>query len=135
KCPNDKSGFFGNRATTPLTSIAQSYDYDSRISVNSGQNQSPTSHQLPPLIQITLVAIDEISANRLHSFEDQESEPHLVPDILFKDPFQYENDLNKLEEILKASPGNLAQNKIPCQYQVFTVDVVLRSSRWKQENS
>lgn len=94
--------------------LATNYEYDSRAA-GSGATQSATQNQLPPLVEIVLVAVDERSARRL---EDE----HLqVPSLFTQDSQKLDADLANLENFLN-------QNRLV--YRVFRTTVALHNSKW-----
>lgn len=102
------------------------YSYDSRTGA-SGATQSATANQQPPLVQVTLVAIDEAWASRL---PDSASPPADVTDCLnglFGTPTidAYGTDLRTLE-------ARLSEKSIP--YRVLTSMVTLRETKWNKSN-
>jgi uncharacterized protein (TIGR02599 family) len=106
-------------AGTPITNDNM-YTYDSRAS-GSGTEQANTQHQLPPLVEIVLVTIDEASASRL---ENGSAAPDFGVGILFQDSSSIESmeaDLQTLEITLK----NLKVN-----YRIFRTTVTLEASKW-----
>lgn len=114
--------------------IAPSYRYNSLDTDNSTTTVDPvqlqsdgtakqgTQHLLPPLVQVTLVALDEPSAQR---FSEQHSNQPV--DILgeanapFTDAALYEKDLARLKDYLTGERLN---------YRVFTATVTMRNARW-----
>jgi uncharacterized protein (TIGR02599 family) len=100
-----------------LTAIAPNYSYDSMNSTNA-----VTFNQMPPLVKVTMVAIDEPSAKRLTNFSDAD-----MPDLMslsgstFNTATEYENDLAGLEDYLNAQR---------IQYRVFTTTVAIRTAKW-----
>ena len=109
-------------------SLAPNYSYDS-----TATNSDPalnSKNQLPPLVEITLVAVDERSFGR---FQGSLTSPKdLGLDSLFttvgdlKNPNNpgYAADLKRLKE-------TLTQNKI--EFRVFTVTVPVKAARWSKE--
>lgn len=96
------------------------YDYDTRVHF-SGTVQPDTSHQLPPVIQITLIAIDEAAANRMDS---DSAIPAVLSTALtgkFQMPANYDTDLRGVED-------RLNEQRIP--YRVFSSAVPIRESKW-----
>lgn len=94
-----------------------------KISVSgTGKATQGTQHQLPPLVQVTMVAVDEQSAQR---WEDKLGNQPV--DILsesgasFKGAGSYNSDLAKLKDYLAAEKLN---------YRVFTSTVALRNAKW-----
>jgi len=103
--------------------IAPNYHYDSR-SAGPIPGRS-LQHLLPPLVQITLVAIDEPSALRLAA-QNGAAAPTLVygtsaGTTIFSDPANYEDDLENLQNYLSAQSIN---------FRVFSTTVALRSAKW-----
>lgn len=101
------------------TALAPEYHYDSNPATDlASTNYDPDrSHLLPPLIQVTLVAIDRVSAERL---KPSDAAGLYSPD-LFKNASGYATDLQKLENALKGSGGKPKLN-----YRVFTTTVATR---------
>lgn len=99
------------------TSIAPNYAYDS-----TDATKPTTLNQLPPLIQVTMVAIDEPSAKRLTNYTSAS-----MPDLLqragatFTSASNYEADLEDLKTYL---------NSERVQYRVFTTTVSIRTAKW-----
>lgn len=106
------------------TSIAPDYAYDTRTAESwSGSRQPVQTNQLPPTVQVTMVAIDEGSAARLQSGG---TPPGVITTALagrFQKASQYEQDLADLESAL-------TDNRIT--YRVFTSTVTLTESQWSQ---
>ena len=95
------------------------FDYDSRD--NPGSTPPPTLNQLPPVVRVTLVMIDEESAARLAA-EYGDQPPPLLPDAeWFKEVDAFETDLGRWEEKLKT---------LKVRYQVLSADVHLRGAKW-----
>lgn len=101
--------------------IAPAYSYNSRNIVGAtGTNLQGFQHLLPPVVRVTLVAIDESSASRLAEGASG-SMPDLLAEGAFKDCNNYQKDLEELESKLVAEKVN---------YRVFSAAVPLRSSKW-----
>jgi uncharacterized protein (TIGR02599 family) len=104
------------------SNLTTTYRYDSRA--NATANPQPiTANQQPPLVQVTLVAIDENTADRL---DDSSTPPAKITAALTglfaqSDAATYADDLAKLET-------RLSQTGIP--YRVFNSLVPLRESQW-----
>ncbi len=101
--------------------LSTDYIYDSAHSY-SGE-QPVTSNQLPPVMQVTMVAIDETAAKRL---EKDSAQPSAITSALsgkFQNPASYDADLQALETALNnANP--------PISYRVFSSAVPIRESKW-----
>jgi uncharacterized protein (TIGR02599 family) len=112
------------RPQDPGTSAAgapnNAYAYNSTL--NAMNNPQPvTANQLPPVVQVTIVAIDESSAKRL---ENEDSPPTAITDALgnrFTDPASYQTDLDALTGSLNLKGIN---------YRVFSSAVPIRESKW-----
>ena len=96
--------------------IAPLYRYDSRNTANPD-----TLHALPPLLKITLVAIDEEAAIRLESRTDGGSPPRLLEPQWFKEAKNYEKDLEALKQSLTDRLLN---------HRVFSTTIAIRSAKW-----
>ncbi len=104
-------------------SLAPTYRYDSTgvgMSTLSDPNLNPKS-QLPPIIQVTMVAVDEASYVRFQSQQTGTAMPALYASTLFTDATQYSADLATLQKNLRALRLN---------YQVFTSDVSIKGAKW-----
>jgi len=127
---------------------ANSYQYDSAYGSNPPANgaqatytgtssilQWQTGNQLPPLVKVVMVAIDETSGTRLAAKYPNASSIS-PPDLgnlftsspaLFQKPGQLfttggvEGDLEKLEDTL---------NSLKLNYYVFQSDVIIRGAKW-----
>jgi uncharacterized protein (TIGR02599 family) len=98
-------------------SLAPAYSYDSRDSSNA-----VTFNQLPPRLLLALVAIDELSAERLAA-QNGASPPQLVPATLFQQgtPAQLASDLGTLDAALTAQ-------KIG--HRIYRREIELPSGAW-----
>jgi uncharacterized protein (TIGR02599 family) len=120
-----------DRDTPSSLELAPSYQYDSwRILRGDAGEADPKTgardNLLPPIVQIVMIALDADSAGRL---PNELAEPPKWTEGLFEkveDERDLQEDLEKLEEVLKADPARL-------NYRVFTTDVVLRGSKWSGE--
>lgn len=105
---------------------ATNYNWDSLTAWSSG-GQPAQMHQLPPLVNVTMVAVEEASVNRLvastvTSASDASSAMGITDfSTLFTDEALYDADLLRLETALSGK-------NIP--YRTFTTTVPLRGSRW-----
>jgi len=122
------------------------YNYDSAYSPGpdtlTSNPQWPTANQLPPLVKVIMVAIDEPSAIKLEAANPgftASTPPNLIPSTMFQFPTSLytvggtEGDLDKLQDILNASNtggNNPPINKIKLNYYIFQTDVVLRGAKW-----
>jgi len=111
----------GDPTTAPLTS---DFRYDSRA--NATANPQPlTAHQLPPVVEVVMVAMDEESAERLTSGSRPPDAVRnaLQGRFLSSAPDRIEADLVELEKALSAEG---------IRYRVFRTAVPLRESKWSE---
>ena len=102
--------------------LAPEYEYDSRRYQKKKNAKDPTKHQLPPLIEVTMVAMDERSALRLEqTYGALPSD--LVPPKLFQEVSDYDEDLKELKEKLDTF-------RPPITYRVFHETVGIRASKF-----
>jgi len=104
---------------------ATNYNWDS-LAAWTATNQPAQMHQLPPLVNVTMVAVEEAAVNRLAGTINNASDASSAMGItnfstLFTDDAQYDADLLRLETALSGK-------NIP--YRTFTTTVPLRGSRW-----
>ena len=118
-------------ATPPYdaTSLAPAYLYDSSntgaaagASGTAGGDLNSKS-QLPPLVQITMVAVDEPSFKRYQTSTTRPSPDPLFANSPFTQAAQYSADLQALQTVLTT-------NKLT--YRVFTTDVSIKSAKWSR---
>ena len=95
-------------------SLTTDYTYDTAGSVAN------IRHQLPPYIEVTLIAIDEVSARRL---ENGAAAPDFGLTGLFQSVSNYESDLNTLRTTLAAKNIN---------YRIFTANVSIQGAKWSR---
>lgn len=103
--------------------IAPNYSYNSN---DQNANFALFVQQAPPLVKVTMVAIDETSAVRLEDENSGASMPNLVPGGLFKSTQQYDQDIQKLKD-------ELNNRNPPINFKIFSTMVAIRSSKWSTE--
>jgi uncharacterized protein (TIGR02599 family) len=110
----------GGAAADPLA-IAPEYWYDS-LQAPSGSTQG-FQHQLPPLVRVVLVAIDEASAQRLEAQNGGTGMPDLLSDsgASFTNARSMEGDLQDFTNYLVERNVN---------FRVFSATVPILSSKW-----
>ena len=104
-------------------SLAPNYLYDSTgtgMTTLSDANLNPKS-QLPPIVQVTMVAVDETSYSRYQSKQATTSMPPLYDATLFTNASNYDTDLQKLQISLQTNNLN---------YCLFTTDVAIKGAKW-----
>ena len=102
------------------TSLSPSYLYDSTVKRATAAINS--KNQLPPVVQMTMVAIDETSANRMTAADNTALQTKLGG--LFTDASQYAADLTTLEQYLVDKRIN---------YRIFTTNVSIKGAKWSRE--
>lgn len=119
--------------------LAPDYAFDS-WRVITGQEEKDTileadldnrtrDNLLPPTVQVTMVAIDEPSAQRMNLTLDEDKPKWL--DGLFNDAISEKvvlEDLAKFEKAIRDDPQHRNVN-----YRIFTTDVVIRGSKWSRD--
>jgi len=104
------------------TKLSPDYVYDSSPHTTTGK-QDYSENQLPPVVQITLVAIDEVSANRIANGSTPPAFDSTLAS-LFQDASQYDADMKTLQDSL---------TKAKINFRVFTTNVGIRGARWSKE--
>lgn len=115
--PRDSLLSGGGTRNDTTSEIAPSYYYDSN---NDSSAFSKFRQQVPPLVRVTMVAIDEASAQRLAD-ENQSSMPEVIPSNLFRNTSRYDADVAELTTFLD-------EKKI--KHKIFSSMVMLRNSKW-----
>ena len=109
--------------------IAPDFHYDTRrFQWEGGVRGQQSRHILPPILDITFVAVDENSFIQFAAREkirSAEDDPVLVNESYFRESQQFNKDLQNLEQ-------DLQRRKL--DYRVFTTSVRLRESRWQENN-
>ncbi len=100
-------------------SLASNYKYDSRDFQAGGAGSDRTKHVLPPLVDVTMVAIDEASAVRYEQVNG--SLDGLVPSGLFSSASAYDSDIARLR---------VALTDARVDFRIFEETVVIRASKW-----
>ena len=118
---NDEAAL--NLSSIPLgTALAPSYSYDStqkgQATVNAYLN---SLHQLPPVIEVTMVAIDEASALKMGNTTTAPNTALGLTSSLFTQAKNLNADLASLENSLAAGHVN---------FRVFQTEVAIRGSKW-----
>ncbi|MBB5033324.1 Verru_Chthon cassette protein C [Prosthecobacter vanneervenii] len=119
-------------ASSDVYQIAPDYTYDSSQlgPAVSGTAPQGTQHLLPPLLKVTMIALDERSGEYLASTTNTAQLTQLMTDVggLFKSASRYTQDLEGTPE----TPGALRQMLLAAKlnYRVFTTTIALRQARW-----
>ena len=109
------------------TQLTTNYAYNSSPSGSLSTSQPKNENQLPPLVTVTLVAIDEKSAVRLE--QAYSGAPPVWESSWFTNVTQYDSDIQKVKNRLSGADGVIT---VPIEYRIFTADVPLRASRWSR---
>jgi uncharacterized protein (TIGR02599 family) len=114
-------------------SLAPDYNYDSTAS-NSNPAIDPRN-QLPPVVQVTMVAVDESSYNRFQILQSGASMPtSLGQQSLFQTVGDTLNPGNPgFAQDLQTFENNLQKFKI--NYRVFTSNVDLKAAKWSRDEA
>ena len=107
-----------NATQSPL---APNYSYDS-TATNANAQLNP-KNQLPPVVQITMVAVDEKSANKLGLSGTGQSNIFNTS-TLFTNTQNFAADLASLETTLVNTH---------VRYRIFTTNVHIRAAKWSRE--
>jgi len=106
------------------SSLAPDYVYDSsRTNSRSSDPVLNPHHQLPPVLQVTLIAVDEASALK---FPAALSSLSNAMSGLFSDSRAYSNDLSALESYLSTRG---------ISYRVFSTEVPIRGAKWSMSQT
>ena len=100
--------------------LAPAFGYDSRNATNK-----LTLHQLPACLQVALVAIDEVSAEKLAA-QNGSNPPSLVSGSLFQQAAQLSTDLATLDATLTAAKVG---------HRIFQREFILPSAAWSNTAS
>lgn len=112
-----------NGVSLKTTSIAPSYSYDSRVLPGGsvGEHQG-SQHQLPPIVKIAMIALDDASMERIvNGAEGGTPNPFRDADAPFVNADNYSRDLESLKNYMTEQKYN---------YRVFESTVVMPASRW-----
>ena len=123
----------GNSDTSPL---APDYRYDSTSPGPKGPGGKPDNalnwkNQLPPIVQVTMVAIDEKSADRLALDDSKWDLPGVS--AKFTSTANFTSDLS-----LDSANVNSLEKKLialKAQYRIFTTKVPIRGAKWSREQT
>jgi uncharacterized protein (TIGR02599 family) len=115
---------------TTAVEIAPDYHFDSRRFQWGGKGDiaTRTKHQLPPVIDVTFVAVDEVSFNGFCMREGIKSADD-DPEFLDKDMFKKQQDFQK---DLKTLKDKLVSKKL--DYRIFNTSLRIRESKWTDKD-
>jgi len=140
--PQDEQAYKGSLtvANADYSPLAPKYSYDtSPVTTSNAQTSdnrlNPVS-QLPPLVQVTMVALDETSASLMTS--KQLTGLAALLGSAFQDTSQYSTDLlNQSAGSNTTNSGSLEtyliQNHL--NYRIFNTNVMIRGAKWSRTQS
>ncbi|RYD73174.1 MAG: Verru_Chthon cassette protein C [Verrucomicrobiaceae bacterium] len=104
--------------------LAPGYTYDS--TVTGSDPETNPKNQLPPLVQVTVVALDEPSAARI-------AQDDVVPDLGLKELFKANGpgSAARFEEDLDFLKKGLSERRL--SFRVFTTNVSIRGAKWSRD--
>ena len=113
---------------------APDYSYDSRAArtFGTGTSKGNTLHQLPPLIEVIMVGLDESSAQRLAAVSN--APPDLGLANLFKNidaSKTLDDKTGQLETDLTALGAKLTS--LHLSFRIFRTDVSIRGAKWSSD--
>lgn len=113
-------------------SIAPQYEFDSVLVTSPGASTSGspqgTQHQMPPLLRVTMVALDQRGGETLSSNVSLRQEVLDGVSNLFTSAADYDSDLEGTPD----EPGKLKKLLLgkKLDYRVFTTTIALKQARW-----
>lgn len=126
-------------ASTDLDSspLAPAYEYDSSPLGGSNKGDSRHKdgrlnpvHQLPPMLQVTMVAVDDMGSDKLGYAADNLDPLHLENKFKTSNEFSKDMLLVGGEDSVE---GQLVARRI--NYRIFTTNVVIRGAKWSREQT
>ncbi|MCB1062209.1 MAG: Verru_Chthon cassette protein C [Verrucomicrobiae bacterium] len=115
--PRDTLEEAGENKRDTYSRIARDYLFDSNEHTDPNFRQ-----QIPPLVRVTMVVIDDPAAIRLEAQESGSGQmPDLVSSSLFRETSRFDEDVETLKEDLSEKSIN---------HKVFSTMVALRGSKW-----
>jgi len=103
------------------SSLTSNYEYDSSVAWSGNPPQPTNMNQMPPMVRIVLIAVDERSMLRLQGTAT--SQPNLGFDYanVFQSTANLDQDIATVEAALTSKNLN---------YRVFQTDVAIRGAKW-----
>lgn len=123
------------------TALAPNYFYHSGVpgaASTTGSAQAKgllnSKHQLPPVLQVTMVAIDELSARRIKLASPSDDRFGVLRSTFLTDAAKYQSDLLYDPANPSAGADSLEKRLIDAQanYRIFTSNVYLRGAKWSR---
>lgn len=110
-----------SKADTPA--LSPDYNYDSRTTNTS---QLIMRHQLPPLVQVTMVVLDETSAIQLSQRNGQNAPALIATNAFTSASGVTDSDNPELDQLLQTL------NSQRLAYRVFSTNVLIRGAKWSE---
>jgi len=110
---------------TPTSSLTTTYEYDSRVASSpwTSGSQPVQMNQLPPLLRVVLIAVDEPSMLQIQGSSTAQPSLGFNYANVFQNPANLKTDITTVTSALAAKHVN---------YHVFQTDVPIRSANWSQ---
>ena len=103
------------------TALSTDFGYNTRMAWSSGA-QPTNHHQLPPVVQVIMVVLDESSARRIENGSTEPTaELGFDPASVFTSPANLETDLDTISSNLSAKRLN---------YRIFRSEIPIRAAKW-----
>ena len=111
-----------DRESTNPGILAPNFGYDSEITWPSTSATQPTNmHQLPPVVRVVMVALDDTSALRIQSATPPTTALGYDPATIFNNAVGLETSLSNIATSLTAKKLN---------YRIFRADIPIRAAKW-----
>ncbi len=127
----DRASLTRSNSVTNGAELAEDYLYDSTVS-NSNRFLN-SKDQLPPVMRVTMVAIDETSALRLNLTTDAQDIFRLQDKFQSAERFRQDLTLDPTLPEDASLENKLVALKV--NYRVFTTTVPIRAAKWSQNQS
>lgn len=118
---------------TDPTSIAPNYEYDStQLTGASSASPQGNQHLLPPLLKVTMVAVDSAAGERMAETGNTGLQNTVASAVgpLFTSAINYNSPNSSYNQDLRTLQQVLTQNHI--NYRVFTSTVMMKQARWSR---
>ncbi len=118
-----------NTTSSPPYVIAPDYFFDSTLTGSTALGGSQgTQHLLPPLLRVTMVAIDSRGGETLSSNSELRDQILQTVSSLFTQASKFEADLEGTPDEAGALETELLNSKI--NFRVFTTTIAMKQARW-----
>ncbi|MDD5262956.1 MAG: competence system putative prepilin ComGE, partial [Methylacidiphilales bacterium] len=120
--PGDTTGTSAPAPTPAPILLTGDYEYNTRVAWTSGA-QPPTMNQLPPLVEVVLIAADEISMLRVQGTSTTQPSLGFDYSSVFQIPANLDADIQTVSQALISKH---------VKFRVFRRDIVIRQAHWSQ---